>query len=221
MRASSKWLRLRRSTASNAAFHLRCRGAAPHADAAAAGAALQHHGVAETVRLGDGVRGIREETRAGRQRHRALARQLARHVLEAERTDLLRRRPGESNAGALAFLGELGVLAQKSIARMHGLGAGGGGDLEDALAIEVSAGLFADADGFVRRRDVPRAAVRTRVDGDRRDPHAPQGGGDANGDLAAVGDEDFGDHGCQLSAFSCQLGTMLGEAERSWNLAES
>jgi hypothetical protein len=39
-----------------------------------------------------------------------------------------------------------------------------------------------------------RPRVGVRINRDRRDPHAPRGADDAAGDLAAIGDQDFGEH---------------------------
>jgi hypothetical protein len=41
-------------------------------------------------------------------------------VLQAERTDLRRRRAYECDAFSFAALRKIGVLAQKAVARMHG-----------------------------------------------------------------------------------------------------
>jgi hypothetical protein len=39
-----------------------------------------------------------------------------------------------------------------------------------------------------------RAAIRLRIDGNCRDPHAPGRPDDAASDLAAIGDQDFFEH---------------------------
>jgi len=51
-----------------------------------------------------------------------------------------------------------------------------------------------DADVLVGEPDVERVDVRLRVDGDRADPQLTAGPDDAQGDLAAVGDQDLLEH---------------------------
>jgi hypothetical protein len=40
-----------------------------------------------------------------------------------------------------------------------------------------------------------RVIIGIGIDGDRLDAHLPRGLDDAAGDFAAIGDQDFGDHG--------------------------
>src|SRR5262249_34392149 len=56
---------------------------------------------------------------------------------------------------------------------------------------------------LVAHTRVERATIGVRVDGDRADPHLVQRGGDAAGDLAAVGDQDLLEHGRRSSMTRC------------------
>ena len=71
----------------------------------------------------------------------------------------------------------------------------GGGD--DAVDLEVGflAGGGADADGFVGELDVHRIDIGLGVDGDGFDIELAAGADDAEGDFAAIGDQDAFEHG--------------------------
>ncbi len=70
----------------------------------------------------------------------------------------------------------------------------GGGD--DAIDFEITlcAGSWADADGFVGGLDVKGVVIGFGVDGESTDAEVFAGADDAEGDFAAVGDEDFVEH---------------------------
>ena len=59
------------------------------------------------------------------------------------------------------------------------------------LEVGLAAGRRADADVVVGEADVERLAVGLAVDGHRLDPQLPAGPDDPQGDLPAVGDQDF------------------------------
>jgi hypothetical protein len=77
--------------------------------------------------------------------------------------------------------------------RVRARGLRGTNDRVD-VQVAVGGGRGADPDGLVGLGDVTGARVGVAVDGDAGDAHAAQGGDDADGDLAAVGDEDFIHH---------------------------
>src|SRR5581483_770977 len=60
----------------------------------------------------------------------------------------------------------------------------------------------ADGDGLVAGRNVGGMCIGLRIDRNRTDAHAAKGAGDAAGDSAAVGNENFGEH-WRESAFEC------------------
>ena len=109
-------------------------------------------------------------------------------------------RADENDAGILAGGGEFGVLAEKSVARMDGLGAVLAGGVEDAVDAQVAfrGRRRADVFGFVRHADVQRGAVGIGVDRHAGDAHLAQRAHDPHGDLAAVGDQNLAEHAGEL-----------------------
>ena len=75
-----------------------------HADAATAGAALEHDRITNVLRLGQRGIGIGQQAGARQQRHAGLLGQRARRVLEAEHPHLMRRRPHEGQTGGFTGL---------------------------------------------------------------------------------------------------------------------
>ena len=67
--------------------------------------------------------------------------------------------------------------------------------------VGVAGGGAAEGVGLVGDLDVQRVAVGVGVDGDRADARVAAGAGDADGDLAAVGDQHLADgwHGRTLT----------------------
>ena len=89
--------------------------------------------------------------------------------------------------------GEVGVLGEEPVARVHRLGAAALDRVEDGVGVEVALGrgLPAERVGLVGVADVERVTVELGVDGDRGDAELAAGAHDPNRDLAAVRDEDF------------------------------
>ncbi len=93
--------------------------------------------------------------------------------------------------------GELGVFRQEAVARVDGLSAGllAGGDDLVGNQVGLLRGGRADADGFVGQIDEQGVLVGFGIDGNRRDAHLAGGLDDAAGDLAAVSNQNFIEHG--------------------------
>ncbi len=129
--------------------------------------------------------------RDARRRHRRLGPDLVPHQLDG-----VRGRSHEHQARCRSGPGELGVLGQEPVARMHRLGSGGPRCGEDPLRLDVAlpGRRRADPDGDVGLRHMARAGVGIAVDGDGTDAEAPQRAHDADGDLAAVGHQHGGEH---------------------------
>ena len=170
--------------------------------AAAAGRGLDHHRVADVPRdlhrpLGrcDGVVPARNGVDLG------FIGQLLGRDLVAHGRDRMRPRADEGDALVFTALGESLVLRQEAVARMDGLSAGLLGRGNDAVGqqIRLPRGRRADVDGLVGQLDVAGLLVGVGIDGDGGDAHLFGGGDDAAGDFAAVGDEDFGEHGLALA----------------------
>ena len=104
--------------------------------------------------------------------------------------------PDELDVAGLADLGEIGALGEEPVAGMNRVGAG---DLRRAqhgrdAEVAVGAARRADADVFVGEPHVQGVLVGLRIDRDGLDAELAAGADHPQGDLAAVGDEDFLEH---------------------------
>ena len=120
---------------------------------------------------------------------------LARLGLAAHLAHRVGRRADERDAGGGAGVGEVFVLRQEAVAGVDRVGAAGPAGGEDLVDHEVAlrGGRRADRDGAIGQLDVRREPVDVAVDRDGLDPALLARTHDANGDLAAVGDEDAAD----------------------------
>ena len=132
---------------------------------------------------------------AGRDRNAELGHQRLGGVLEPQRAHRRRRRPDEDDPGLAAQLGEIGVLGQEAVARMDAFGADPLRQRDDRLAVEIALGAGADLVRLVGDARVQGAAVGRRRQRDRAHAHPPRRADDPAGDLAAIGDQDVGEHG--------------------------
>jgi hypothetical protein len=80
---------------------------------------------------------------------------------------------------------------------VHGLGPRALDDAEDLLGVEVglTGGLPVEGVGLVGEADVEGFAIEVGVHGHGRHAQLTAGTDDPDGDLAAVGDQDLGEHG--------------------------
>jgi hypothetical protein len=165
-------------------------------DAAAARGALEHHRIADAVRLGTRMAHVVEQLAARQQGHVVRSRERAGRVLQPEAAHLFWRWPDEGDAGLLARFGEIGVLAEEPVARMDRLRPGGARGLQDAIGAQVAvcAGRRSHAHRPVRLHHVRRVGIGLGVDRDGLDAEPAGGADDPAGDGAAVGDEDLGEH---------------------------
>ncbi|MCY1287130.1 hypothetical protein D9M70_361170 [compost metagenome] len=160
-----------------------------HAATAAASQRLEH----DRAVLGEEGARLVQRHRAvqpGHQRHAAALGQGAGLGLVAEQFEHLRRRADEGQAGGLAAAGEFGVLSEETIAGVHRVAAFGLGDGDQLVHVQVgrhaATGQRHRAVGLAR---VQRGGVVLGVHGDAADLQFGAGAGDADGDLAAVGDQ--------------------------------
>ena len=120
----------------------------------------------------------------------------------------------------LADLCELRVLGQESVAGVDGIGPRDLGRAQDVGEVEVAFRRLggADADPFVREEGVEGLPVGFGENGDCLEAQLPAGADDPQGDLSAVGDEDFRNHG----ALACGLDgeQFLAEFDRLAVLGE-
>ena len=168
----------------------------PHALAAAAGDRLQQHGEAELGR-GDSHLGQRRATLgAGHERHAgrlhlSLGARLVAHPLHHVRV-----RPDEDEIVVLARAHEGRVLGEEAVAGVNGLAAGrlGGGDHVRDPEVALGRRRRADADRAVREPDMQSIVVGGGVHGDRFGAELVDRADHPDGDLAAVCDQDPGEH---------------------------
>jgi hypothetical protein len=131
---------------------------------------------------------------AGQHGHADFLREGARGGFITHHTQQIHARAHEGDAGLGAGPGELGVLGQKSVTGMNEVDAFFLGEGDDAGNVQVRAdGALALAHdvGFVRLEAMDGQAVFRGVNGDGAQAEFGGGAKDADGDFAAVGDEQF------------------------------
>ena len=113
--------------------------------------------------------------------------------LVAQRLDGGRRGTDPDQPGVDDGLGEVGVLGEEAVAGVDRVGTGLLGDRDDLGDVEVRLrrGRAAEGVRLVGEPDEEGVAVRVGVDRDGADAGVLAGADDADGDLAAVGDEDL------------------------------
>ncbi len=119
---------------------------------------------------------------------------LQRADLVAQRLHHIGWRPYKSDAGRVAGADELGVLGQIAVAGMDSIDAILLGNRQDRLRLHVAL-RPGQGDAFVGQPHVQGAAVAGLIDGHCVDAHLAAGADDTHSDLAAVGDEEFVEHG--------------------------
>ena len=163
-----------------------------HADPAATCRRLDHDGVADPDRLGEGRGHVRGWLPAARRhRHPGPLHQVPGPDLVAHLLDGRRVRADPDQAGGHDPAGEVRVLGEKAVTRVHGRGAGLTSRVEDGRGIEVTLRRRRRADvyGLVRLADVRQVRVGVGVHGDGPDSHPPGRPYHPPGDLTAIGDK--------------------------------
>ena len=173
-----------------------------HALAAAAGAGLDQHRVAD-------ARGFsRQEIRlvvvtviARHQRHAGLGHQGLGGRFAAHRGDGCGWRADEGDAGIGTGLGEGLVLAEETVAGVHRLRATSAGCGQDHVGAQIAVARrrAADVHRLIAGQHMLGLGIGIGIHRHGADAHSARGGGDAAGDLATVGDQDFGEHGFSKS----------------------
>ena len=168
-----------------------------HALAAAAGAGLDHYGIADLIGDDGGVlRTLDHAEEAGHGRDFRRIGEFLRLDLVAHRLDGVRVRPDEHDASRLQRLRESGAFRQKTIAGMDRLSAGLAAGCDDLIDDQIGLGRRrgADGDGFVGHLDMQRIRVGLGIDSHGLDPEPSRGLHHPAGDFAAVGDQDLVEH---------------------------
>ena len=168
----------------------------PHALAAAASARLDHHWQADLLREGRGLLVGERPGGAWHDGHAGLLHGLASGHLVAHRAHHVSARPDELDAFLLAEVGEVAVLREEAVAGVDAVGPCLLRDLEDLLHHEIRlAGRRRPTGiGLVCELHVKGVAIHVGIDGHRLDAHLAAGPDHADGDLAAVGDQDLLEH---------------------------
>ena len=172
-------------------------GHCAHALAAAARHGLHQQRKANVVRQAQQVvvRRVSGEWlgRAWHHRHTGAHGDLTRGGLAAHQRHGFGGRPDVDQAGAADRGCEVFVLGEEAIARMDRVGTAAQRHLDDRVDAQVAVTRRAGPNWIrlVGVADMQRAAVAFGINRDRRDLHLATGADDANGNFAAVGDEDL------------------------------
>lgn len=165
----------------------------PHPASAAPGDRLDHHASAALLREKRAHHLDRcGALDAGQHRHLERCREVARPRLVPEAVERVGMRPDEGQARRCARAREAGALAEKAIARVHGIAARAPRDVDELRGVEIRGGAPAgERMCLIDAANVQRRAVVLRVDTHRRDFEICGRPRDANCNFAAVGDEKF------------------------------
>ena len=167
----------------------------PHPASAAAPTGLEHQRKAHDFgQLERGVEIVGERAGGRHHRHTGRLRELPRAHLVSDLAHHVARRPDEDQPGRAAGVGELGVLGEKAVARVHGVDPGFPGDAQDGPNVQVGAQClagFAYGIALIGLEPMQRKAVFVRVNGNRSDAEFAGRAHHANGDLATVGNQQF------------------------------
>src|SRR5580700_10825528 len=128
-------------------------------------------------------------------------------IFFAHQANSVGRRSDESDVGGFAHFGKVGVLGKETVAgvnRVHIRDFSGADDLRD-VQIAFAAARRPDADGFIGEANVQGIAVGFGVDCDGLDAQFPAGGKDAQGDFAAIGNQNFSEHCPRRKNQGCPL----------------
>ena len=146
--------------------------------------------------LGRFLVGTDAALRAGHDRNAELLRGALGLDLVAHQADVFGLRPDELHAVFGENFGKARILGQKSVAGMHGVGAGDLAGRQDGGNVEVAVLRRgrADADALVGKAHMHGVGVGGGMHGHRRNAELLAGAQHPQRDLAAIGDQDFIEH---------------------------
>ena len=168
-----------------------------HATAAAAGSRLDQNRIADVGgdsfclgKVGNGT------VRAGHKRQAKGLRRVLGLDLITHQPHMLGARADKGDLMLFEDLGKAGILREKAIARMHGVGASDLASRDDLRNVEIAVlgGRSADAYAFVGETHMHGVGVSGRVDCDGGDAELLTCTFDAKCDLSPVGDQDLVEH---------------------------
>jgi hypothetical protein len=170
-----------------------------HAASAATAGGLDDHGVADIA--GDAQIFLcfrpQRPIGAGHARHTMALHDTYRGDLVAHHADGLGFGSDKNETAVFDALRKIGILGQESIARMDRTGVGHLGRADDRGHVQVAQlrGRGPDAHAFVGEQHVFETVVGRRVHGDGLDSELLAGAQDAQRDFAAIGNDEFFEHG--------------------------
>ncbi|MNL42335.1 hypothetical protein D3C87_1647860 [compost metagenome] len=118
---------------------------------------------------------------------------LLRRDLVAHQADMFGGGADEGDAVRVEDIGELGIFRQEAVARMHRVGAGDLAGCDDLVDVEIAVTRRrrADAHALVSQPHMHRIGVGGRMHRDGGDAEFLAGALYAQGDFAAIGNEDL------------------------------
>ena len=168
-----------------------------HAAPAAAEAGLDHQREADARGFGvDALAASIASSRFRNRRHARCLREPLGRCLVAEHVEMLRRRSDEKDACRFARARELGAFREKAIPGMNRVDALFPGDCDDRVDIQIRPHRLAalrrtDQERLVGFEAVQRKAILVAVHGNSAQTELRRGSEAADGDLGAVGNEQF------------------------------
>ena len=124
-------------------------------------------------------------------RHPSLDHQNLRRVFEPHSANGARGRSDENQSSLRARLGKIRIFRQETIARMHGLRAAHPRRVQDRLDVQITFPhrCRPNPHGLIRHRNMWRARIGVRVDGNGAKSHALGRTHHTASDLAAIGNQ--------------------------------
>ena len=121
---------------------------------------------------------------------------LARRNFVAHFNDGFWWRPDKCHTHVGDGAGEVGVLAEESVARVHAVGAALANGIKNCFGVQITfcCRLAAKRKGFVGEAHMQRVAIQLGIHGNGGNAHLASGADDAYGDFAAVGYQDLFQH---------------------------
>ncbi len=167
-----------------------------HAASAAAAGRFQDDGKSDALGFFDRVRRIAEDFAAGQKRQTEALCVAARGDFVSPRAHRFWRWPDETQATFFADARELGILRQKSVARVNRFGRGDLRSRNDRGDVQITfrRGGGSDANGFVGEANVERARIGFGVNGDAANAELFARAHDPKRDLPAIRDENLLKH---------------------------
>ena len=165
------------------------------------GRGFQHHGVADLTRDAlDLFEAFEIAIGAGDHRQSRLEQRVARGGLRAHQLHGAHRRADENDSRIFAGAREIGVFRQKSVTGVNRFRAAAARGVEDAVDAQVAfrGGRRADRISLVGVAHVQRFAVDIGKHRHGADVHLAARAHHAHGNLSAIGDQDFAEHGFSL-----------------------